>query len=87
MVDKNDWRRQGQEKHLCGVELYFIEFKPFSEQWEHEHCCFCWDKFSSNDNNLKFGYCTTPQNEKTSNWICPNCFNDFKDEFGWTVHK
>lgn len=84
MVDKDDWRRMGQEEFLAESTLLFIEeFVPFSEQWDHEHCCFCWAKFGQCDQDLHSGYCTNGQ--KQSYWICAQCFQDFKDEFKWSV--
>jgi len=84
MVSKDDWRRMGQEKYLFGVQLQFISpYKPFSETWEHEHCCFCAQKISQLDGDAHSGYCTT--DEKQLNWICEECFKDFNDEFKWIL--
>ena len=85
MVDKTDWRRNGQESYLMNVKLYHLHFQPYSAKWEHEHCEFCWDKFGISEDDLHDGYCTTPQNSSGSYWICPECYHDFKDEFGWAV--
>lgn len=72
----------GQEEYLVGAELIFVpEYQPFSDKWEHEHCEFCFEKISSADGDLHFGYCTNQR----KNWICPTCFEDFKDEFKWTI--
>ena len=84
MVPKDDWRRMGQEKYLIEVELQYIEqYTPFSETWEHEHCAFCTEKISTYQGDLHSGYCTT--DDKQSQWICPVCFDDFKDEFRWKI--
>lgn len=84
MVSKDDWRRMGQEKYLLGVQLKYIpHYKRFSETWEHEHCCFCTQKISQLDGDAHSGYCTT--DEKQSNWICEDCFDDFKVEFKWVL--
>ncbi|MCH5348206.1 MAG: hypothetical protein J1E40_02690 [Oscillospiraceae bacterium] len=82
MVSMDDWRRNGQEKYLTDTELIFTDiFKRFSDKWEHEHCEFCMEKFSAADNDLHSGYCTSDR----LHWICPECFEDFKEEFRWTV--
>lgn len=47
----------------------------------HEHCWFCWEK-ATTDTDRVF-YCT----EDMGCWICEGCFNDFRDEFGWTVKE
>ena len=44
-------------------------------------CEFCWEKFSDFDGMLHEGYTT----EDNYYWICPDCFNDYKIMFEWTV--
>ncbi len=88
MMPKDDWRRMGQEGYLMGARLYRVPFIPQSEQRDHEHCVFCFDKFylhSGHPEFLREGYCTEPINSRTARWICPQCFRDFREEFGWTV--
>lgn len=79
MVQKDDWRLTCQEEYLknCNVELKEYKSKIDSD---HRHCAFCWAKFSDNDNDLHSGYYS-----ETGHWICPACFNDFKDMFGWEI--
>jgi hypothetical protein len=64
--------------------------------WDHDHC---WQKFCDTEHDgrdgtqsLTAGYGvhgpgTLPpeQQRECYYWICPTCFNDFKDYFGWTV--
>ena len=79
--DINDWRRQGQEKYLMGVKLIYRDYFPFRDGWDHDHCEFCWAKFSLIEGDLHRGYST----EDGYRWICEDCFRDFKDEFKWKV--
>ena len=44
----------------------------------HEHCEFCMEEAAA-DKECEF-YCT----KDMKYWICPECFNDFKDSFCWT---
>lgn len=84
MISKYDWRRMGQEKYLMGAKLWYVsQYKPYSERWEHEHCCFCFQKISQYEGDTHSGDCTT--DEKQSHLICEECHKDFKDEFNWTV--
>lgn len=88
MMPENDWRRRGQEDYLTRVTLYFIPFAPYSAAWDHEHCEFCFEKFFLHPDHpecLRAGYCTAPANGPGAYWICPDCFRDFREEFGWTV--
>jgi hypothetical protein len=77
----NDWRLQGQEKYLTGVTLVLKQYQPYREGWDHDHCAFCWQKFSLNAKDLHEGYAT----EDNYHWICVPCFNEFKSLFGWQL--
>lgn len=81
MTDKNDWRLTGQQSYLMNKRLTKCAYRQLSEEWEHDHCAFCWDKFSENSEDLNIGYCT----EDKKYWICEDCFNDFKKMFNFTV--
>lgn len=81
MIDKNDWRLTGQEDYLTGKTLYHRKWKPYHAEWGHEHCVFCWDKFSDIEGALHEGYAT----EDNYYWICPDCFKDFNVMFKWIV--
>lgn len=74
-----DWRRQGQERYLKGVELVFKEYRPYRKKWDHDHCEFCGKKFSLNEGDLRKGYST----KDSYHWVCEACFADFKEEFDW----
>jgi len=81
MVDKNDWRLTIQGEYLTNARVVLKKFEVVRPDWDHEHCCFCWDKFSEYDGDLHEGYCTLDG----KHWICKECFNDFKEMFGMTV--
>ena len=68
-------------------ELYYIAFNKLSEQWDHEHCEFCWTRFSDFEGDLHEGYCTQPSNTEKAHWICPECYNDFKERFRWKIRR
>lgn len=79
--DRNDWRRTGQERFLLGVRLVHERYRERSPLWEHDHCEFCFAKFSEAPGDLDRGVRT----EDGSRWICLACFHDFRAEFRWTV--
>ena len=92
MIEKDDWRLTagpvlGNKEKLKNIPLYYIPFQPLSENWDHEHCAFCWAKFYLHEECLQEGYCTRPQNSRDADWICPECYEDFKEMFGWTLKK
>ena len=42
---EEDWRLRGQEDYLQGATLLRKQYRAWSEDWEHDHCEFCWAKF------------------------------------------
>ncbi len=77
----DDWRIQGQERYLHGATLVRKQYKAPRADWDHDHCEFCWAKFSKCVNELEVGYATLDERH----WICETCFRDFQERFGWTV--
>lgn len=79
----DDWRLRGQEPYLEGLAFVRREYTPPRSGWDHDHCEFCWAEFgtSSVEEVLREGFCTPDQYR----WVCPTCFEDFRDRFGWTV--
>jgi hypothetical protein len=87
VIPKDDWRRQGQERYLKDATLVHRKYRQNAKNpnWDHDHCAFCQAKFSFLDrpDHLKEGYAT----EDDYHWICPKCFHDFREEFGWTMKE
>jgi hypothetical protein len=85
VVDDSDWRLMGQEDDLSGVTLLRRVWRrpPWNPSWDHDHCAFCGAKFMVGDRPdvIHEGYCT----EDEMSWICPPCFDDFRERFGWVV--
>ena len=82
MIEKNDWRLQGQEEYMMRRKLKKSPFFQWSKTWDHEHCEFCSAKFSSHTDDSHEGYITA---DHRRTWICPECFEDFKEMFGWEL--
>ena len=77
-----DWRLQGQEKYLKNATLRRKSWSQIPKGPDHDHCEFCWAKFAAESlipDALHEGYATLDNYR----WICPNCFEDFKDRFQW----
>lgn len=83
-ADAQDWRLTDKEDYY-GVALYRRRYRRYSDQWDHDHCDFCWAKFMDEQDGipgtLHEGYVT----EKERTWICPRCFEDFRERFAWNV--
>lgn len=83
-MKQDDWRLlRGQELYLNGVVLVKQQYKPSDRSNDHDHCEFCMEKFCECEGALNFGYSTTDRKI----WICPQCFEDFYIQFGWTVRE
>lgn len=82
-MSEEDWRRTGQEAYLAEIELEWKRYSKHSEEWDHDHCEFCWVKFMEEpgDEILTEGYNTLDG----CRWVCQSCFEDFKEEFNWKV--
>ena len=83
MREPNDWRLTNQLAYLKGAQLARRSYRAFRENWEHDHCEFCWSKFAETDapDVLHEGYAT----EDGLHWICANCFDDFRSLFELVV--
>ena len=77
----DDWRLHGQERYLEGIPLHRACYHRPGGEWDNDHCEFCWEPFIENGgrDELCEGF-TTPAEDR---WICPRCFEDFKQQFGW----
>ena len=79
-----DWRLMGQEKYLKNKKIIavlpneYAKTRSDGDFW-HEHCEFCTEKILKSTKEKC--YCTTDYYR----WICPTCFNDFKEMFGWEL--
>jgi hypothetical protein len=79
----SDWRLQGQEKYLTGASLFHRSWHRRPDR-DHDHCEFCWAKFSETAAGvLREGWTTADEYR----WICDNCFSDFRVRFGWTGQR
>jgi hypothetical protein len=87
-TDRNDWRLDiGGGPEMYGVTLYWRTFTKLRDDWDHEHCEFCFAKFVESHESfatastLSEGF-VIPDGYK---WVCSTCFEDFKEHFSWIV--
>ena len=82
MRESNDWRLTNQLSYLSGEEMAWRRYKQPRPEWDHDHCEFCWAKFAeiAGPEILDAGFVTTDDK-----WVCPTCFEDFKDLFAWQL--
>ncbi len=84
-TNPGDSRLRGQENYLAGAKLVRRPYRRYAANpnWDHDHCAFCWAKFMVEDcpDVLHEGYATLDD----YHWICEGCFQDFREQFRWTV--
>ena len=73
----NDWRLTNQQDYLESQTLTLKKHDPMI----HDHCEFCLETFGNA--GLDTGYCS----DDGYYWVCEQCFEDFKDYFGWCKDK
>lgn len=77
-----DWRYRTAAPDLRGQTLWKERWRAPRPSWDHDHCEFCWAKFSESiEGALREGYVTAGGRE----WVCPACFADFRDAFDFTL--
>ncbi len=87
---EDQWRIDNA-RHLRGVRLQFRRYTRWSESWDHDHCAACGAKFAefNGPDILHEGYatCDDYKHRACYDWVCPTCFNDLREQMGWTVVK
>ena len=82
-IDKNAFYQLVLKEAVSHVDRFphtkeYLEADKIQLFW-HAHCDLCWEK-AMTDIECEF-YCT----KDMLHWVCKECFDDFKDKFGWTV--
>ena len=83
-ITDDDWRLQGQESFLSNVTLIWRPWHRSRQDWDHDHCCFCWSKFTDREDAtdaLREGYTT----EDEYHWVCGICARDFAARLKFTL--
>lgn len=82
--ENQDWRLVAYNGHLNG-ETFILKHFRSTDKNDHEHCEFCMKKITDlqieNEDCVPEGYCCFNSKTQQTNWVCRNCFNDFKDKF------
>ena len=88
---EQDWRAKHLETqpYLRGVRFQRKQYRPPRPDWDHDHCVACWAKFAEipeGDEPVQHdGYttCADYQHGAEYDWVCPQCFADFKELMHW----
>lgn len=70
-------------------KFLFLRSFYLQKKNDHEHCEFCWKKISNLQNLeedcVSGGYCYFNSKTGQTNWICQECFENFKSKFNFKV--
>jgi hypothetical protein len=72
---------------LRGARLCRKRWTQRSKNWDHDHCAACWARFAAGDGPdvLREGYATCDDVHGVDlHRVCEACFDEFKNELGWT---
>lgn len=80
IVPQNDWRRTWQDDIPKGAVFHYAARYTLPRPgWDHEHCELCFEKIGTG--GIPGGYATVDEYR----WLCPVCWQDFHEEFNWTL--
>ena len=87
---EDQWRIDNA-RHLRGLRLQFCRYTRWSESWDHDHCAACGAKFAEHDGpdiqHEGYATCDDYKHGAHYDWVCPTCFNELREEMGWTAFK
>lgn len=84
---EEDWRLDTYDGYLDGA-IFTLEKFESTKSNDHEHCVFCWQKITdliNVEDAETEGYCTVYEQTGQTQWICKNCFTEFKNMFNFKV--
>ena len=83
---ENDWRLDTYDGYLDGATFSLEKFIS-TDTNDHEHCVFCWQKITDLpiEGSDAYGYCTAWAETGQTQWVCKECFEEFKKKFNFKV--
>lgn len=88
-TNETDWRLLNYEGYNDMLDGKEFELKKHHSTHpnDHDHCILCWKTISnaSGSNDDVEGYCCYNEQTKQTNWICKNCFDEFRLRFNWKI--
>ena len=99
VVENSGYLRGARWRWAPWGEREAVEYDPQTGEeraavWDHDHCHFCYDSAFSEryEDDLREGWTTSgpaglPGSEQQPDyhWVCPDCFELYREQFGWTV--
>jgi hypothetical protein len=76
-----DWRLENTHVQRMRGQVFALTQFHSSENWDHEHCLACWQKFAEvgvDPDALQEGYLS-----QSGEWICPQCFIELREALNW----
>jgi len=89
MTDDPRYQHLQTQPYLRGVLWVRSRYTTYSPRWDHDHCVACWAKFMEQDDPTEEieheGWTTTALyiHGARYEWVCLQCFADFREAMGW----
>jgi len=78
-----DWRLDHGADELRDRTFRFATWWPYRDVWEHDHCQFCFSEISADQTgHADFNEAWVTADDAYT-WVCVDCFEDFREQFGW----
>lgn len=77
----NIWCVEEADNNMRNHVLLKVKFSDRLTETEHEYCEFCMARFGNVNKDFKEGYRT----QNYYYWVCEDCFDEYKEEYHWTV--
>ncbi len=83
MINSDDPRLATDNSFLADFTWHWKTWTQTRENWDHDHCEFCGEKFMGQGvpHTLQEGYTTDDEYY----WICKRCFTDSDELYHWKV--
>lgn len=83
MIEEDDWRLRGDPDPLQGRLFRWATWWSSGPGWDHDHCDYCGAGISNlPGDDYDSAWVTADDNYY---WVCPVCFEDFRERFGFQV--
>ncbi len=85
LVDDDDWRLSSPGADLAGHTFRWAEWVRRRDDWDHDHCEFCWAKMTdlskpdTDDHEYFSGGWVTAAASDGGRWVCPTCFRELSE--------
>jgi hypothetical protein len=75
--------------YLVGSVFTRKPYRKPSDNWDHDHCQVCWrtiaESVGEDVNHAGYASTATEKWRADYHWICPECFEQYREHMRWAV--